>query len=118
MKRCAAGILFAFLAGAVGRTQTPQTSVRTALSDFFKPGVVFQDRNSDGVVDFANAGLVTTFDLLPNRALAVPERPQLAGLATVSLEWSEATRKSGVFFARQDSSDLPPKDCIGMPRQP
>jgi hypothetical protein len=61
---------------------------------------------------------VPTFDLLPNRALAVPQRPQLASLAAVSLEWSEATRKSGVFLSRLDSTERPPKDCVGMPRQP
>ncbi|HUC74831.1 MAG TPA: hypothetical protein VMS04_06050, partial [Vicinamibacterales bacterium] len=29
-----------------------------ALSDFFKPGTVFQDRNGDGVVDFVSAQIV------------------------------------------------------------
>ena len=61
---------------------------------------------------------IPTFDLLPNRALAAPTRPQFAPLAAVSMEWSEATRTAGVFYARQDFSELPAKDCVGMPRKP
>ena len=56
MNRCAAGILAALLTGVVGYTQS--APARVALGDFFKPGVVFQDRNNDGVVDFVNARLV------------------------------------------------------------
>jgi len=61
---------------------------------------------------------MTTFDLLPNRALAAPSRPEFAPLAAVSMEWSAATRSSSIFYARQDFSDLPVKDCVGMPRRP
>src|SRR5215510_8461726 len=46
-------LVFLVTAGAVGRTQT--APARVALADFFKPGVVLQDRNGDGVVDFINA---------------------------------------------------------------
>lgn len=79
---------------------------------------VLDDLIGSGHLPPAVRELVPTFDLLPNRALAVPQRPQLAGLAAVSLEWSEATRNAGVFLVRQDSSERPIKDCIGMPRQP
>ena len=61
---------------------------------------------------------IPTFDLLPNRALAAPTRPQFAPLAEVSMEWSQATRSSGIFYARQDFTELPVKDCVGMPRRP
>jgi hypothetical protein len=59
-----------------------------------------------------------TFDLLPNRALAAPTRPQFAPLAEVTMEWSAATRTAGVFSAREDYSDPPVKYCVGMPRRP
>jgi len=48
------------------RTDGP---VPAALSDFFKPGVVFQDRNGDGAVDFVDARIV------------LPEQPSAAELA-------------------------------------
>ncbi|HEV3139043.1 MAG TPA: hypothetical protein VGY57_00935, partial [Vicinamibacterales bacterium] len=52
-------VLIAVLAsGAVGRTQTAPVPAAASLSDFFKPGVVFQDRNGDGVVDFVDARIV------------------------------------------------------------
>ena len=42
----------------------------------------------------------------------------IARVCEVSLEWRQATRKSGLFLVRQDPSERPTKDCIGMPRQP
>ena len=51
------------------RTDGP---VPAALSDFFKPGVVFQDRNGDGAVDFVDARIV------------LPEQPSAAELAAAS----------------------------------
>jgi hypothetical protein len=45
------------ISGAVGVTQQSATAA-LALSEFFKPGVVFQDRNNDGAVDFVNARIV------------------------------------------------------------
>jgi len=55
---------------AIGRTQSAPP--RAALSDFFKPGVVLQDRNNDGVVDFVNA------------RLALAERPSAAETAAAA----------------------------------
>ncbi|HWF84219.1 MAG TPA: hypothetical protein VG222_05215, partial [Vicinamibacterales bacterium] len=43
--------------GALAHTDSPPT-VPAALSDFFKPGIVLQDKNGDGVVDFVNARIV------------------------------------------------------------
>lgn len=76
------------------------------------------DLVGSGHLDAAFRPLIPAFDLLPNRALAAPSRPQFAPLAEVTMEWSEATRSSGVFYARQDFSELPAKDCVGMPRKP
>ena len=44
----------AFLTGSIGRT-APADTAPLGLAEFFKPGVVFQDRNDDGVVDFVDA---------------------------------------------------------------
>src|ERR1700730_857279 len=44
------------LSGAGQRADT--TPVPAALSDFFKPGVVLQDRNGDGAIDFVDARIV------------------------------------------------------------
>jgi hypothetical protein len=43
-----------------------------ALSDFFKPGAVFQDRNGDGVVDFVAA------------QIALPDKPSTAEIAVAA----------------------------------
>jgi hypothetical protein len=56
MKRLFIIAVIVALCGALGRSQS--APARAALSDFFRPGVVFQDRNNDGVVDFVNARLV------------------------------------------------------------
>src|SRR4051812_4335000 len=41
------------LSGAQRRVDRRPTPA--ALSEFFKPGVAFQDRNGDGAIDFVNA---------------------------------------------------------------
>jgi hypothetical protein len=51
------------------RTDVP---VPAALSDFFKPGVVLQDRNGDGAIDFVDARIV------------LPEQPSPGELAAAS----------------------------------
>jgi hypothetical protein len=59
--------------GAVGDTQSgPAAAAAASLSDFFKPGVVFQDRNGDGVVDFVDA------------RVALPEKPAAAEVAAAA----------------------------------
>jgi hypothetical protein len=45
------------LSGA-GQRRADGPATPAALSDFFKPGVVFQDRNNDGAVDFVDARIV------------------------------------------------------------
>ena len=49
--------MFLIVATAVGRT-APADTAAASLSEFFAPGIVFQDRNSDGAVDFVDARLV------------------------------------------------------------
>ena len=51
------------------RTDVPAPA---ALSDFFKPGVVFQDRNGDGAIDFVDARIV------------LPEQPSAGEVAAAS----------------------------------
>ena len=41
----------------VVRTAT-SSPAPAALSDFFKPGIVLQDRNADGVIDFVDVRVV------------------------------------------------------------
>ena len=50
-------LAFLIVATAVGRT-APADTAAASLSEFFAPGIVFQDRNSDGAVDFVDARLV------------------------------------------------------------
>jgi hypothetical protein len=50
-------LLVVVVTGAIGRT-APVDTTPSSLSDFFKPGVVLQDRNHDGVVDFIDARIV------------------------------------------------------------
>ena len=56
------------LSGA-GQQRTDAPLAAAALSDFFKPGVVFQDRNGDGAIDFVDARIV------------LPEQPSSGELA-------------------------------------
>ena len=58
-------------AGAIGRTAPAETSA-ASLSELFKPGVMLQDRNGDGAIDFVDARIV------------LPERPDAAELAAAS----------------------------------
>ena len=55
----------------MGRT-APVETVPVALSDLFKPGIVFQDKNGDGAIDFVDERIV------------LPEQPSAGELATAS----------------------------------
>ena len=59
------------LSGA-GQRRSRDAPAAAALSDFFKPGVTFQDRNGDGAIDFVDARIV------------LPEQPSSAELAAAS----------------------------------
>src|SRR5918996_3967573 len=56
MKRALFIVLLVAATAGTGRTAPGDPAV--SLSEFFRPGVVFQDRNGDGVVDSVNAHLV------------------------------------------------------------
>ena len=79
---------------------------------------VLDDLAASGHLDASVREAMPTYDLLPNRALAASGRPELANLDEVSMEWSEGTRNSSVFYAREDFTASPVKDCVGMPRRP
>ena len=66
-------LLLSFVAviGAVGRT-APAETAPASLSELFKPGVMFQDRNGDGAIDFVDARFV------------LPEQPSAGELAAAS----------------------------------
>jgi len=59
------------LSGA-GQQRAEAPPAPAALSDFFKPGVVFQDRNGDGATDFVDARIV------------LPEQPSSGELAAAA----------------------------------
>jgi hypothetical protein len=90
MKRLVLVLAFASLGGAAGRTQSSIASA-SALADFFKPGVVFQDRNNDGAVDFVNARIV----LAEN-----PTAGELAAAATVAARLGFETSAMNIPIAR------------------
>src|SRR5689334_17603418 len=56
MKRLAA-LFLVITSTSIGRS-APADVAPLSLSDFFKTGIVFQDRNGDGVVDFVDAHVV------------------------------------------------------------
>src|SRR4051812_2344221 len=56
----------------VGQQRRDAPPIPAALSDFFKPGLVFQDRNGDGAVDFVDARIV------------LPEQPSAGEVAAAS----------------------------------
>jgi len=94
--------LLAPLAGAerVAEAQAPAPT----LSDFFKPGVVFQDRNGDGVVDYVAA------------RLALPERPtpgETAAAAAVAARLGFETTAMNLPVPRFASPGSPDQASTG-----
>jgi hypothetical protein len=71
MKRALVFALVVAGARAHGGTG-PAEITAVALADFFKPGVVWQDRNGDGAIDFVDARIV------------LPEQPSSTELAAAS----------------------------------
>src|SRR5471030_1439453 len=59
------------LSGA-GQPRAEAPTIPIALSEFFKPGIVFQDRNGDGAIDFVDARIV------------LPEQPSSGEIAAAS----------------------------------
>lgn len=71
MKRFGLLVIIVSAAGAIGRT-APAEIAPASLADLFKPGVVLQDRNGDGTIDFVSARIV------------LPARPTSAEIAAAS----------------------------------
>jgi hypothetical protein len=72
MNRLIGILLFAFIGGAVGRTAPPSAPSAIALAELFRPGVLLQDRNGDGAIDFVNA------------RVALPDNPSPVELAAAA----------------------------------
>jgi hypothetical protein len=63
--------------------------------------------------------VMPVLDLLPYRNDDFGSRPELAGLNVVTMEWTEATRSSSLFVARDDfTQPSGALECVGMPRRP
>ncbi|HEY7289365.1 MAG TPA: M14 family zinc carboxypeptidase [Vicinamibacterales bacterium] len=77
--------------GLAQRPDPPTT--QAALSDFFRPGTVFQDRNSDDVVDFVSARIV-----LQDK----PSPGELAASADVAARLGFETSAMNLPLARQE----------------
>src|SRR5205809_1936704 len=71
MKRITVCVFVLVAAGAIGRT-APADVAPLSLAEIFKPGIVFQDKNGDGVVDFVDA------------RIALPDAPSAGELAAAA----------------------------------
>lgn len=81
---------------------------------------ILSDLVDSGHLAEADAQLVPTHDLLPNRHLATTTgaAPELVSLGSVSFEWGPATRDHGNFRRTMQTSALGVEECIGMPGRP
>ena len=100
MNRLIGVLLFASIAGAVGRTAPPSAPSALALAELFKPGVLFQDRNGDGAIDYVNA------------RVALPDKPspvELAAAADIAarLGFETSAMNLPVVRAKGDGTTIP-----------
>jgi hypothetical protein len=72
------------LSGA-GQPRTDAPPVPAALSDFFKPGLVFQDRNRDGAIDFVDARIVLSEQPSPAELAAASDVAARLGYETSAM---------------------------------
>src|SRR3954469_14555018 len=80
---------------AIGFTAPGEVVAPASLSAFFKPGVAFQDRNGDGVVDFVDARIV-----LPER----PSATDVAAAANVAARLGYETTAMNLPVARAEGA--------------
>src|SRR4051794_12505232 len=80
---------------AIGFTAPGEVVAPASLSAFFKPGVAFQDRNGDGVVDFVDARIV-----LPER----PSATDVAAAANVAARLGYETTAMNLPVARLEGA--------------
>ena len=78
---------------------------------------VLDDLIDSGHLDAAVRSEMKSLDLLTFRHEDFTSEPELAGLNTVSMEWSAASRASSRFVKRDDFTQTPPWECVAMPRR-
>src|SRR5690242_1757265 len=83
MKRLTALLLVA-ISASIGRT-APADTTPLALSELFKTGVVFQDRNGDGVIDFVDARIVVPGAPSPGESAAAADVAARLGYETSAM---------------------------------
>ncbi|HEX7139943.1 MAG TPA: M14 family zinc carboxypeptidase, partial [Vicinamibacterales bacterium] len=108
--------LLAPLAAAhhVARAQTPPPT----LSDFFKPGVVFQDRNGDGAVDFVAARIALADKPAPGETLAAASVAARLGHETSAMTLPVPRLSSSGAAGRDASSSDDPIVFVGAKSVP
>jgi hypothetical protein len=80
---------------------------------------VLDDLVASEHLDAGVRDVMPVLDLLPYRNDDFSSRPELAGLNAVTMEWTDATRSSSLFVARDDFTQASGVlECVGMPRKP
>src|SRR5450759_4389001 len=104
MKKVLVVLLFTAV-GAIGRTAPAETTA-ASLSELFKPGVVLQDRNGDGVVDFVDARIVLPEHPAPGELAAAADVAARLGFETsaMNLPVARALQASGSGSAESSGS--------------
>src|SRR5258708_35264110 len=96
MKRLLVVVSVIVGSGAIGRT-APAEAASLALSDFVKPGIVWQDRNGDGAVDFVDARIV-----LPD----APTSGELAAAADVGARLGYETSAMNLPIGQESGASI------------
>src|ERR671925_1499441 len=84
MKR--AWMLVVLVIAAADTSRTAPGDALVSLSEFFKPGVVFQDLNGDGVIDFVNAHVVLPGHPTPGEVTAGANVAARLGFETTAMD--------------------------------
>ncbi len=93
MKRVLILLAVTAVSGAIGHTQA--APARVALSDFFKPGLVFQDRNGDSLVDFVNARVALAEQPTAGELSAAADIAARLGFETSAMDLPMVREKAG-----------------------
>ena len=102
MKRILGAALILLGAGAMGRT-APAETTPASLSELFKPGVIFQDTNGDGAIDFVDARLV-----LPDQ----PDAAELAAASNIAARLGFETSAMNIPVARADRAASEEREAV------
>ena len=79
---------------------------------------ILDDLIASGDLDASHKAAMRPLDLLPFREDYFSPGSGLAGLNTVTMEWSRASKASSQFIVRTDYTMHPEWTCVGMPRKP